>query len=101
MGTVFIRKEEFKKLKSIMPIKYFAFSERLIEGCGYCDETSYHFEISDSKIIKEIPNHLERGIENEEKIPEACQNCRYGIYDKPSVVGTCDKFMKLIMEYGG
>ncbi len=57
-GTVFIRKEYYDLFVQKHRIKYFAFCERSIPETGYAAETSLHFEILDSCIVKEIRNDV-------------------------------------------
>ena len=82
MSTIFIRKDAYEKLQKNLPIKYFAFAEKLLGNRGYCDETDYHFEIIDDIIVKAIPNHQSYNAVSRRTIPSQCLDCPYGFYEE-------------------
>jgi hypothetical protein len=80
MGTVFIRKDAYEELQKIVPIKFFAFSEKYLDPKGYCDDSAYHFEICDGKIVKSIANYQRDRKGTGREVSQVCQNCKYGFY---------------------
>ena len=79
-GAVFIRKDVFEQLQKMVPVKFFAFSEKYLDSKGYCDDSAYHFEVCDGQIIKAVANYQRGKREPGKDIPECCQNCKYGFY---------------------
>ncbi|MCQ2534305.1 MAG: ATP-binding protein [Clostridia bacterium] len=72
-STVFIKKEYLEQYLKTNSLKYFAFSERLIQETGYVDETSLHYEICEGKIIKIVKNSdFEK---SKCQIPQKCKSC--------------------------
>ena len=50
-----------------------------VRGKGFCDETDYHFELSnDGEILKAIPNNQGRNKHWLQEDSEQCKNCIYG-----------------------
>ena len=86
MSTVFIRKDAYDRLNTLLPIKYFAFSERYLSPMGYCDDTAMHFEIIDGEIVKSILNSDSQRVYKPSAPPTRCQKCKFGFY-KPMVDG--------------
>jgi len=80
MGTVFIRKDAYEELQKILPIKFFAFSEKYLNPKGYCDDSAYHFEICDGQIVKSVANYQRDRKGTGREVPQVCQNCKYGFY---------------------
>ncbi len=80
MGTVFIRKDAYEELQKIVPIKFFAFSEKYLDPKGYCDDSAYHFEICDGQIFKSIANYQRDRKGTGREVPDSCMNCKYGFY---------------------
>lgn len=76
-GTVFIRKDYFDKYVNTNFIKYFVFSSKSVIVDWRAKGISYHFEICDDLITKEINNYTdaknEHNIEN--KIDKKCSTC--------------------------
>lgn len=98
MSNVYIRKDAYDELKKLTTVKFFAFAEKFLKEYGYCDDTDFHFEISDEKIVKAVPNRqTERKVFMGEVL-EQCKKCPYGFYcDNDSTVIIDD----LISEYDG
>ena len=80
MGTVFIRKDAYEELQKIVPIRFFAFSEKYLDPKGYCDDSAYHFEVCDGQIVKSVANYQRDRKRSGREVPETCQNCKYGFY---------------------
>ena len=80
MSTVFIRKDAFEQLQDMVAVKFFAFSEKYLESKGYCEDSAYHFEVSDGQIIKSVANYQKDKKGTNRDVPEFCQNCKYGFY---------------------
>jgi len=99
-GTVIIRSDAYKRLTEIMPLKYFSFTERFVRGKGFCDETDYHFELSnDGEILKAIPNNQGRNKHWLQEDSEQCKNCIYGF---SVTAGTEDSALRHFLQlYGG
>lgn len=98
MGTIFMRKDIFDQLHDILPIKYFVFTEKYLEGHGYCDETDYHYEIKDNKFIREVPNRSYRG-RISAKENAVCEDCRFG-FNNNDETSPLREYLNLIKEYG-
>lgn len=107
MSTVFIRKDAYDRLKELLAIKYFAYSERYLAPMGYCDDTAMHFEIIDDEIVKSVLNFDPKREYKPSTPPIRCQECRFGFY-KPLPSGNpLDHLLKenpdivaLLKEYG-
>ena len=100
MGTVFVRRDAFEILKKVFSIKFFGYSEKYIEGKGFCDDTAYHFEIVDGSFVKEVANYKHEDSEEPEEDLEECKNCQYGFYSLPSEIDETSLFAKFLKEYG-
>lgn len=94
-GSMFMRKQEYDKLKEDKAFKFFAFSEKLIKGRGFSPETDYHFELFNNKIIKMYPNTPKKQKPYKRKVNQLCKNCKYGFYKKE----TLSKLRKFIKKY--
>lgn len=92
-GTVFIRKDAYEQLKKLVTVKHFVFAERLLEERGFCNETDYHFEIMDGKIIKAVSNGIHPHIGIKTDALAICENCKYGFYEPIE-----DSELKIILD---
>lgn len=99
-GAVFIRKDAYEKFIKYKPIKFFVFAEKLIENRGYCNDTAFHFEIVDGKFIKEIPNYCSNREPYIKKVPEECQNCKYGFDTTEDFKKEHEMLINIIKKYG-
>ena len=92
---MFIRKQEYDKLKADKEFKFFAFSEKSIAGRGFSSETDYHFELFNGKIIKKYSNSPKERKPYKRRVNQICKNCKYRFYKKE----TLSEFTKLIKKY--
>lgn len=107
MSTVFIRKDAYDRLNGLLPIKYFAYSERYLAPMGYCDDTAMHFEIIDGEIVKSVLNFDPKREYKPITPPIRCQECRFGFYKPLPSGNSLDHLLKenpdivaLLKEYG-
>ena len=82
-----------KKLQKNLPIKYFAFAEKLLGNRGYCDETDYHFEIVDDVIVKAVSNSQRSNTVSKREVVSKCINCPYGFYEEPNENSLLHEFL--------
>lgn len=76
-SSIFIRKDIFDDYVKDNAIKYFVYTERLIGGHSYEDNTNFHLEIQNGKIVKEFYN---RSAANPKHYQEPrCTKCKYGL----------------------
>ena len=79
-SSIFIRKDVFDNYIKDNVIKYFVYTERLIGRHSYEDDTNFHLEIQNGKIVKEFYN---RRVANPEQHQETCcTKCKYGLDKK-------------------
>lgn len=83
-GAVFIRKDWLESYLKNNKIKYFAFNEKFIGLSGHYDiDSSYHYEISDNKIVKKNSNNqpdYDNNLVGYNSKP--CLSCPHGFYRK-------------------
>ena len=76
-SSIFIRKDIFDNYIKHNVIKYFVYTERLIGNHSYEDDTNFHLEIQNGKIVKEFYN---RRVANPKQYQETrCTKCKYGL----------------------
>lgn len=75
-SAIFIKKDIFDEYQQENPITYFAFSEKLLEGKGFRDESSIHVEIKNDDIIRQYFNCDEQGARDEGENTD-CDDCKY------------------------
>lgn len=95
-STLFIRKDYFEEYVKNKTLKYFCFTERYIDGIGYSDETSVHFEIENNVIVKQIYNYKNYNNETRPK----CDNCPFGILKekKDAINNSMIEYMSFLKE---
>lgn len=75
--SIFIRKDVFDEYVKTHTLKYFVFTERLIPGHGFEDDTCFDLEINDGKITKEFlhyqTSHVRKTVESR------CHCCPIGL----------------------
>lgn len=77
---IFLRKDIFDEYSKKNTIKYFVYTERLIGGYGFADDTNFHLELKNGKIIKQYYNHRTRHSNPVQEIK--CKDCPYGLNKK-------------------
>lgn len=82
IGTVFIRKDAFEQLRRMGEVKIFAYSEKFLAPKGCCEESAYHFEVCEGKIVKAVANYQREKKVFSRKVSDVCQNCKFG-FNKP------------------
>lgn len=73
------------------------FSEKWTPTTGYADETSFHFEIQDEKIVRKYYNYLTNNTPKEEVVTSYCDECLYSFWKKDYGDSPLFKFLK---DYG-
>lgn len=93
--TIFIRKDYWDKYLENRQIKFFSFTERYVPQIGYADETSFHFEIYNGRISKEISNKKANHyvLKNHNL---SCENCKFGINKK--IIADHEESEKKLLE---
>lgn len=77
--SIFIRKDYYDEYIKTHTLKYFVFTERLIPGHGFEDDTCFNLEIEKGKITKEFLHYKARNIlENRKR----CSECPHGLDKK-------------------
>lgn len=100
ISSIFIRLDAYKKLLACQKIKIFAFTEKFIKDRGFCDDSAFHYEIIDGKIIRQFPNRQEPTGPYEEEIPEVCKTCKYKKYDETGIEQAKKELEEILVEYG-
>lgn len=78
--SIFIRKDIFDKYVKTHTLKYFVYTERLIPGHGFENDTCFDLEIKDGKITKEFLHYQTSRVR---KISErSCSYCPIGLDKK-------------------
>lgn len=80
--SIFIRQDIYDEYFKSHRIKYFVFTEKLIPGHGYDDETSLHMEVENGEIQKEYNNYNTRKIHANKDSEVKCENCIHGFKRK-------------------
>lgn len=74
--SIFIRKDYYDEYIKTHTLKYFVFTERLIPGHGFEDDTCFNLEIEKGKTTKEFLHYKSNSIFEDRK---CCTNCPHGL----------------------
>ena len=74
--SIFIRKDYYDEYIKTHTLKYFVFTERLIPGHGFEDDTCFNLEIEKGKITKEFLHYKSKSILEDKN---RCSNCPHGL----------------------
>lgn len=75
--SIFIRKDIFDEYVKTHTLKYFVFTERLIPGHGFENDTCFDLEIKDGEIIKEFLHYQTSHVRNTSE--SRCYCCPIGL----------------------
>lgn len=74
--SIFIRKDYYDEYIKTNTLKYFVFTERLIPGHGFEDDTCFNLEIEKGKITKEFLHYKSKSVLEDKN---RCSNCPHGL----------------------